>query len=95
MPDTMLGIEKNCGQNKSFYPHGANVPVGKEKRKEKKEYLMCLMVIGAIKGKIKQNKETESVTGDVRKGFSKEVTSEERPKGGTMSHTDSGGKSNI
>lgn len=53
------------------------------------------MVIGTIQEKIKQNKETGSVTGDVRKGFSKEVTFEERPKEGTVSHIDSGGKNNI
>lgn len=37
MPDTMLGTEKNCGQNNSLYPPGADVPVGKEKIKKKKQ----------------------------------------------------------
>lgn len=80
--------------SKSFCSHEVDIPVGREKIKNK-EHLICLMVIGAIQEKIKQNKETGSVTGDVRKGFSKEVTFEERPKEGTVSHTDSRGKNNI
>ena len=50
------------------------------------------MVIGAIKQKIKQHKETGSVPGDVRKGFSEQVTFERRLKGRTASHADSGGR---
>lgn len=52
------------------------------------------MVIGAIKENIK-HLETESVTGDVRKSFSKDVTFEKRPKGRKVSQAGSGGKSNI
>ena len=50
---------------------------------------------GAIKQKIKQHMETESVTGCVRKGFSEQVTFEQRLKGGTAGRTESGGQSNI